>query len=61
MWKNNMKIDLYYANINKMNMKNTWQGYGVRSCPKLMLNILKEMRVPTPILNPFGDLAQGSF
>jgi hypothetical protein len=48
MCKTNMKtkylLCLTYAN---MNMKRTWQGYGVRSCLKLVLNILKEMRGPT--------------
>jgi hypothetical protein len=42
-WKQ-IFIVLTYAN---MNMKRTWQGYGVRSCLKLVLNILKEMRGPT--------------
>jgi len=44
-----------------MNMKKTWQGYGVKSCLTLMLNILKEMKVPIPILYAFGDLILGSF
>ncbi len=56
-WKQTF-IMLTYAN---MNMKITWQGYGVRLCLKLMLNILKEMKVPILILYPFEDLAQGSF
>jgi hypothetical protein len=34
----------------------TWQGYGVRSCLKLVLNILKEMRVLTSIYTPLGTL-----
>jgi hypothetical protein len=37
---------LTYAN---MNMKKTWQGYGVRSCLKLALNRLKEMKGLTPL------------
>ncbi len=44
-----------------MNMKRTWQGYDARSCLKLLLNKLKEMKGPIPILYPFGDLVQGSF
>jgi hypothetical protein len=35
---------LTYVN---MNMEKTWQGYGVRLCFRLMLNILKKMRGPT--------------
>jgi hypothetical protein len=42
-WKQ-IFIVLTYAN---MNMKRTWQGYGVRSSLKLVLNRLKEMRSPT--------------
>jgi hypothetical protein len=38
-------IMLTYANMN-MNMKRTWQSYGVRSNLKLMLNKLKEMNGP---------------
>jgi len=34
-------IMLTYAN---MNMNRTWQSYGVRSCLRLLLNKLKEMR-----------------
>jgi len=56
-WKQ-IFIMLTYAN---MNMKKTWQCYGVKLCLKLMLNILKEIRVPIRILYPFRDLAQGSF
>jgi len=54
-WKQ-IFITLTYAN---MNMKITWQGYGARSCLRLMLNKLKEMR--GPYLYPFGDLVQGNF
>jgi len=43
MWKG-IFIMLTYAN-----MKKTWQGYGARSCLRLMLNTLKEMRGPTSI------------
>jgi hypothetical protein len=34
--------------------KKTWQGYGARSCLKLMLNKWKEMRGPIPIYTPLG-------
>jgi hypothetical protein len=40
-----------YAN---MNMKNPWQGYGVRSCLRIMLNKLKEMRGSTYIYTFLG-------
>jgi hypothetical protein len=52
MWKHIFMM-LTYAN---MNMKRTWQGYGARSCLKLMLNKSKEMKGFT-----FGDLIQRSF
>jgi hypothetical protein len=42
---------LTYAN---MNMKITWQGYGARSCLKLVLNKLKKMKSPTFIYTPLG-------
>jgi hypothetical protein len=52
MCKTNMIfVMLAYAN---MNMKRTWQGYGARSCLRLMLNILKEMRGPISIYTPLG-------
>jgi hypothetical protein len=35
-----------------MNMKKTWQGYDVRSCLKMVLNKLKEMKGPTFIYIP---------
>ncbi len=55
MCKTNVKTDFYYANICKHEfMKITWKNYGVRSCLKLMLNKLKEMRVPTSIYIPLG-------
>jgi hypothetical protein len=44
-------IMLTYAN---MNMKTTWQGYGVKSCLRLMLNRLKEMKGPSLIYTPLG-------
>jgi hypothetical protein len=51
-WKQ-IFIMLTYAN---MNMEITWQGYGARSCLKLMLNKLKEMRGPIFIYTPLGTL-----
>jgi hypothetical protein len=50
MWKQ-IFIMLTYVN---MNMKRTWQGYGARSCLKLMLNRLKEMKGLTFIYIPLG-------
>jgi hypothetical protein len=50
MWKW-IFIMLTYAN---MNMKRTWQGYGVRSTLKLVLNRLKEMMGLIFIYNPLG-------
>jgi hypothetical protein len=47
-WKH-IFIMLTYAN---MNMRITWQGYGVRSCLKFVLNRLKEMRDLTSIYIP---------
>jgi hypothetical protein len=44
-------IMLIFTNIN---MKRTWQGYGVRLCLRLMLNILKEMKGLTSIYIPLG-------
>jgi hypothetical protein len=38
-----MFIILTYVN---MNMKRTWQDYGVKLCLKLVLNKLKEMKSP---------------
>jgi hypothetical protein len=37
-----------------MNMKKTWQGYDVRSCLRLVLKTLKEMKGPTLIYTPLG-------
>jgi len=51
MFKTNVKIDIYYVN---MNMKRTWQNYGARWCLKLVLNKLKEMKVIIPIYTPLG-------
>jgi hypothetical protein len=44
-------ILLIYVN---MNMEKTWQGYGVRLCLKLVLNMLKEMKAPIFIYTPLG-------
>jgi len=44
-------IMLTYAN---MNMKRTLQCYDAKSCVRLVLNKLKEMKSPTPIYIPFG-------
>jgi hypothetical protein len=49
MWK--WFIMLTYVN---MNMKKTWQGYGARSCLRLVLSRLKEMKGPNPIYIPLG-------
>ncbi len=40
-----------YAN---MNMERTQQSYTTRSCLRLMLDKLKEMKGPTPIYTPLG-------
>jgi hypothetical protein len=37
-----------------MKMKRTWQGYDARSCLRLVLNILKEMKGPTFVYTPLG-------
>jgi hypothetical protein len=50
MCKTNVKTNIYYV-IN-MNMKITWQGYGAKSCLRLMLNILKEMKGLISIYTP---------
>jgi hypothetical protein len=47
MCKKNVKMDLYYVKICKHDHEKTCQGYGVKLCLKLVLNILKEMRGPT--------------
>jgi hypothetical protein len=51
MWKR-IFIMLTYAN---MNMKRTWQGYGARSCLKLMLNKPKKMKGPIFIYTFFWE------
>ncbi len=43
----NVRTKLYYINIKK-----TSQDYGAKSCLKLVLNKLKEMRGPTLIYTP---------
>jgi hypothetical protein len=47
-WKR-IFIMLTHAN---MNMKRTWQGYGVRSCLRLVLNKLNIMENSTFIYTP---------
>jgi hypothetical protein len=37
------------------------KGYDKKTYQKLVLNKLKVMKGPTPILYPIGDLTQGSF
>ncbi len=49
-WKT-IFIMLTYAN---MNMKRTWQNYGVQDRARLMLNRLNEMRGPTSIYTLLG-------
>jgi hypothetical protein len=49
MCKTNVKIDIYNLTHANMNMKRTWQGYDARSCLKLVLNKLKEMKNPSCI------------
>jgi hypothetical protein len=50
MWKW-IFILLTYVN---MNMERTWQGYGARSCLRLVLNKLKEMNGLIFISTPLG-------
>jgi hypothetical protein len=57
MWKQ-IFIMSTYAN---MNMERTQQNYSARSCLKLMLNKLKEMKGPTPIYTPLGILFKKVF
>jgi hypothetical protein len=38
-----------------MNMKIIWQGYGVKSCLKFVLKIVKEMKGFTPTYTPLGN------
>jgi len=54
MW-GHISIILIYAN---MNMKITWQGYGVRLCLKVVFNKLKEMRGFISIYTHFGTLSK---
>jgi len=56
MWKW-IFIMLTYVN---MNMKITWQGYGARSCLKLVEHTKGNERFYF-YLYPFGDLTKGSF
>jgi len=54
MCNTNVEMDIYYVNYVNMNMKRTWQGYGVRSSLRLMLNKLKEMIGPIFIYTLLG-------
>jgi len=54
MCKTYVKTNLYYANIYKHEHEKKWQGYGARSCLRLMLNKLKEMGGLIPIYTPLG-------
>jgi hypothetical protein len=47
MCKTNVKTNFYYANICKHEHEKKWQGYGAKSCLKLEMNKLKEMKGPT--------------
>jgi hypothetical protein len=53
MCKKNVKTDLYYANICKHEHEKNMTRFDARSCLKLVLNKLKEMRGPTLIYTPF--------
>jgi hypothetical protein len=54
MYETNMEMNFIMLTYVNMNMKRTWQGYGVKSCLKLVLNKLKEMRDPNSIYIPLG-------
>ncbi len=56
-WKQ-IFIMLTYAN---MNMKKTWKSYDARSCLRLMLSNLKELKGSYSYLYPFKDLTQERF
>ncbi len=59
MCKTNVKLDLYYASIYaNMNMKRTWQSYGVKLCLRLMLNRLKIMGNLYPLDTSFKEVSQ---
>ncbi len=44
-----------------MNMEREWQGYDARSCLRLMLNKVKEMKGPTSIYTPLETLLKKAF
>jgi hypothetical protein len=48
MWKQIFIVLTY------VNMKRTWQGYGVNLCLRLVLNRLKKIKRFTFIYNPLG-------
>jgi hypothetical protein len=50
MFNTNMKTHLYYANI----CKHEHEKNMTKSCLRLMLNRLKEMKVPTSIYTSLG-------
>jgi hypothetical protein len=52
--KTNMKVDFYYVNLCKHEHEKNLKGYGAKSCLRLMLNNLKEMKGLTPIYTPLG-------
>jgi len=54
MCKTNLKTNIYYVNLCKLEHEKTWQGYSAKSCLRLMLNKLKEMKSSTFIYTPFG-------
>jgi hypothetical protein len=47
-----IKVNFLFIMLTYANMKRTWQGYGVRSYLRLMLNILKEIKSPIYIYTP---------
>ncbi len=52
MCKTNVKKKIYYANICKHEHEKNMTRFGARSCLRLMLNRLKEMKGPTLIYTP---------
>jgi hypothetical protein len=55
MWKKTMKTYMYYVTYANINMEKTWQGYDARSCLRLVLNKLKEMKGLISIYTPIQD------
>jgi hypothetical protein len=54
MCKTNVEMNIYYVNKCKHEHEKNMKGYGVRSCLRLMLNKLKEMKGPTFTYTPLG-------